>query len=656
MIDEAAARVSPQDDLRSEGENDHALIERVVAVNSAPELADALRLLVETARGLLEADLVTLVAWDEGVVRGVVCGGAGDGAGLVGEELGPGSNPPYLTATSGEPIVERSGSKAEGVSSAIAQVVGRLATRVTVPLAVQGAPVLTFQAAWRTRRSDATVARGIRTLQTLGALTGIAYRAEEERRRARDRARLETVLEAVDDGFWLISEDSVVLNTAARRLLRLPKGAAPDFGAFNLRTLDGQPLDVSLLAEVVRSTRLPQDFCLRVTRFDGAERIFEGTTSPIVAGGGVGTVSVFRDVTERREREVLTERFLERLFDALPTGVILLHPTTRRLLSSNRAFATLVGYEPAEIEGIEPPLPWWTSTPADLYGEEWAPPEGIRCVDALFRRKDGEHFPVEITRFWIRDLDGTPLAAVALITDLSERRRFEQQLLVSGKLATIGELAAGVAHEINNPLFAILGLVEFLLKEAEPGTKTRRRLELVQETGLEIKAIVRALLDFARERSDEQGVVSLREVLSQTVELLRRTSAAKQVEIVERYCAEETLVHASSGQLKQVFVNLVANAQQAMPAGGTIEIELERDGDWLQAAVRDDGPGIAEDIFPRIFEPFFTTKRSVGGTGLGLPVSLGIAQMHAGELLARSTPGEGATFVLRLPAYREAVT
>ena len=134
----------------------------------------------------------------------------------------------------------------------------------------------------------------------------------------------------------------------------------------------------------------------------------------------------------------------------------------------------------------------------------------------------------------ICDAEGVPAATVVLIADKSERRNFEQRLIQSGKLASIGELAAGVAHEINNPLFAILGLVEFLLMEAEPGTKARDRLEMIQGTALEIKEIVRALLDFARERSDELSLVSLNDVAAQTVELMRRTSSAKQVEIVER--------------------------------------------------------------------------------------------------------------------------
>ena len=354
------------------------------------------------------------------------------------------------------------------------------------------------------------------------------------------------------------------------------------------------------------------------------------------------------------EPGLLAERFLERLFDALPTAVSVLDPRTRRLVRGNPAFEKLVGHSLVETSGMEPPFPWWTDTPADFYTDDWAPPDGTRRVKTVFRRKDGTLVPVEIVRFWVRDLGGVPHAAVALITDLSERRHFEQQLLASAKLVTIGELAAGVAHEINNPLFAILGLVEFLLKEAEPGTKTHHRLELVQQTGLEIKEIVRALLDFAREGSDEHSVVSLEWVVAQTVELVRRTSAAKQVEIVERHGAVSSLVVASASQLKQVLLNLVTNAQQAISDRGTIVISTEADADWVQVTVADTGPGIAEEVLPRIFEPFFTTKRGSGGTGLGLPVSLGIAQMHGGDLYARWEPGAGATFVLRLPVYREA--
>jgi two-component system NtrC family sensor kinase len=251
--------------------------------------------------------------------------------------------------------------------------------------------------------------------------------------------------------------------------------------------------------------------------------------------------------------------------------------------------------------------------------------------------------------------DGEPALLLALVEDTTEERRMQQQLVQSGKLAAIGELAAGVAHEINNPLFAILGLTEFLLKEAEPGSKALQRLELIQQTGLEIKEIVRALLDFARENAEERHVVPLEDVVQATVDLVRRTNAHKGVELVDSYDATAAPVTASPNQLKQIFLNLIANARQAMPNGGTVKVDVRQDGNWVIASVTDDGPGIEPAILERIFEPFFTTKRQTGGTGLGLSVSLGIAEAHGGSLTTSSEPGRGSTFTLRLPVSAEEV-
>jgi two-component system NtrC family sensor kinase len=223
----------------------------------------------------------------------------------------------------------------------------------------------------------------------------------------------------------------------------------------------------------------------------------------------------------------------------------------------------------------------------------------------------------------------------------------------SGRLAAIGELAAGVAHEINNPLFAILGLTEFLLEESEPGSQAHRRLVLIQESGLEIKEIVRALLDFARENAEERRVVPLEDAVRSTLDLVRRTNAHKGIELVETYDGTGAAVHASPNQLKHAVLNLIANARQAVPNGGTVRVDVHRDGDSVVTSVSDDGPGISPEVRDRIFEPFFTTKRLSGGTGLGLSVSLGIAQSHGGTLSVSSEPGAGATFTLRLPLAEE---
>jgi PAS domain S-box-containing protein len=335
----------------------------------------------------------------------------------------------------------------------------------------------------------------------------------------------------------------------------------------------------------------------------------------------------------------LDEHQLAALFDTLPIPLLVGRASDRRVLAANRAFVNLTGHEHNEIVGTTPPFPWWSTDEDASIGFE---PGTV--VTRTYRCKDGRRLTVEVASHGVADE-----LLLGVVTDLTERRELDQQLVQSGKLAAIGELAAGVAHEINNPLFAILGLTEFLLKESEEGSRARQRLELIRATGLEIKEIVRALLDFARENTDERHVVRLEDVVQSTVDLVRRTNAHKGVELVDAYDADGALVLASTNQLKQILLNLIANARQAMPLGGTVNVEVTRLGKNAAVTVSDDGAGIAPAVLTRIFEPFFTTKRSTGGTGLGLSVSLGIAEAHGGSLTASSEPGRGARFTLRLP-------
>jgi two-component system NtrC family sensor kinase len=155
----------------------------------------------------------------------------------------------------------------------------------------------------------------------------------------------------------------------------------------------------------------------------------------------------------------------------------------------------------------------------------------------------------------------------------------------TGKLAALGELAVGVAHEINNPLFAILGLTELLINEVDPESRMRSRLDLIQQTGNEIKEIVRALLEFAREDADERYVVALDDVVRQTVDLVRGTNAHKGVQILDAYEAHGAEVLANPNQLKQIFLNLIGNAHQAMPDGGTITVEVRVEPGFAVATV-----------------------------------------------------------------------
>ncbi|MDX6511844.1 MAG: two-component system, sporulation sensor kinase [Gaiellaceae bacterium] len=447
--------------------------------------------------------------------------------------------------------------------------------------------------------------------------------------------------------------DEGILNAAAREILGVGDDVPFRNSDFPVRSLDGAPLaEHERVYAVAMRTGRRQSRRLRYARPDGAERVIDIVVLPL-SDGSDGYVAVLTDVTDEHSEQVLNRQFLSQLFETLPIAISVLDAESAQVLSVNRAYADLVGFDMVDMLGAVPPFAWWAA--------DWRPPTTDwsretpydRPYGGLFRHRKGHIVPVEILPFVVRDAEGAPARTVALVTSLSERHEFARQLAQSGKLAALGELAAGVAHEINNPLFAILGLVEFLVRDTEPGTKAYERLTLIQSTGNEIKEIVRALLDFAREPTDDFVEIFLRDIVHDSVDLLRRTTSAKSVEIVESYSGDPRPVLASPNQLKQIVLNLVTNAQQAMPDGGTMTIEVTSGPDMVTASFSDTGPGIDPEILTRVFEPFFTTKRNSGGTGLGLAVSHGIAEMHSGRLTVESTPGKGATFRLRLPVHRE---
>jgi PAS domain S-box-containing protein len=463
-------------------------------------------------------------------------------------------------------------------------------------------------------------------------------------------SQLEHVLDGVADGVVLTSRGRSTVNQAARRILGLGEGEAFHTSMLKPRALDGTPFNVpaeKLPGETAIANGGGGRFRVRATTLDGRELVLDGSVSPV----DDGAVIVFRDVTAEQALVEQNEQTLKALFDALPVAISVTDPKTSELVTVNRAFAELVGLPLEEIVGRSAPYPW--SEPGDAEPEPLV--TGAK-LERIYRRPDGRPRPVQVSLHTVDGHQGEAALILGVTEDISEERRVQQQLVQSGKLAAIGELAAGVAHEINNPLFAILGLTEFLLKEAEPESKTHSRLELIQQTGLEIKEIVRALLDFARENAEERHVVPMEDVVQSTVDLVRRTNSHKGVELVDTYDESCAAVNASPNQLKQIFLNLIANARQAMPNGGTVAIDVRQEGEFVMTTVHDDGPGIEPGVLERIFEPFFTTKRATGGTGLGLSVSLGIAESHGGTLTVSSEVGQGTEFALRLPVVHEEST
>jgi signal transduction histidine kinase/CheY-like chemotaxis protein len=233
---------------------------------------------------------------------------------------------------------------------------------------------------------------------------------------------------------------------------------------------------------------------------------------------------------------------------------------------------------------------------------------------------------------------------------MAELKRTQAQLIQSTKLAAIGELAANIAHEINNPLTSVLGFASYLAERVPTGEPMREELELIQEEAGRARDIVRDLLHFSRQREFVPQMTDINVVLEQTLVMVRRQGALDAITLVEKYASGLPPVEVDVPRIKQVFLNLINNAVYVMKDGGTLTVRSSVVGETVQVEVIDTGTGIPPEHLDRIFEPFFTTKPDVSGTGLGLSVSLGIVQSHGGTIEVKSEVGRGSTFIVKLPA------
>ena len=235
-----------------------------------------------------------------------------------------------------------------------------------------------------------------------------------------------------------------------------------------------------------------------------------------------------------------------------------------------------------------------------------------------------------------------------LRAELVERERVQGQLLHASRLAAVGELAEGVAHEVNNPLTAVLGFSEILLEDLEPEDPRRSDVETIRDAALRARSIVRALRDFARPPEPQLVPTDLRDLISRMLELVRFPLARSGVIIRESH-AELPLIELDSQAIQQVVLNVLTNAMQAMPDGGTLSIETSVQGPEAVVRITDDGVGMDESVASQAFVPFFSARHAAGSTGLGLSVSVGLVESHNGTITLESAPGVGTTVEIRLP-------
>ncbi len=255
--------------------------------------------------------------------------------------------------------------------------------------------------------------------------------------------------------------------------------------------------------------------------------------------------------------------------------------------------------------------------------------------------------------------DFSVVGRLIIVDDITERIELESQLTQAEKLSSIGLLAAGVAHEVNTPLAVISSYAQMLAKQVQGDEKKSALLDKITRQTFRASEIVNSLLNFSRTSSTEFTSVNVNRVIQDTLMLLEHQLKSARIKVQQELLPELPPIHGNTGKLQQVFLNLFLNAKDAMPAGGTLLISTNN-GHHVEVRVADTGTGIAQEHIQRIYDPFFTTKKTpktghTGGTGLGLSVTYGIIQEHAGKIRVDSAPGKGTTFIMEFPMVRKAV-
>ncbi|WP_202920622.1 PAS domain-containing sensor histidine kinase [Urbifossiella limnaea] len=505
-------------------------------------------------------------------------------------------------------------------------------------------------------------------------------------------------------GLLDISGDGIVTVDARQVVVAFNRGAANLFG-YDPAEILGRPLDLLIPArflaahagQVAGFGRAPEPARhmgerqeVFGVRKDGTEFPAEVSISKFGAGDRALFTAIVRDVTERKRYEAAarelddlrtrtrvadaeaaarhSEALFRRIVETAHEGIWQLDPDARVVFVNDR-MADLLGYRPDEVRGRQK----WDF----LFDEDRAAGRALferrragvsEQADVRFRRRDGGEVWTLMSARPLTDAAGRFDGALDMFTDLTERRRAEdalrarteelrattQQLWQAAKLAGVGELAASIAHELNNPLATVSLRVERLLARTPADDPRRRQLEVIEQEIERMAGLVGNLLQFSRAGRDQVSTVDVPDEVVKTVDLVGHHLRKRQIRVEPEFAAGVPHIHADRQQLRQVFLNLFTNAADAMPAGGRLAPRvrpgrLPPDRPAVVVEVMDTGTGIPPELLGRVCEPFFTTKDEGKGTGLGLAICRRIVQQHHGTLEVESRPGQGTTVRLTLP-------
>lgn len=322
------------------------------------------------------------------------------------------------------------------------------------------------------------------------------------------------------------------------------------------------------------------------------------------------------------------------------------------LIAVNQARAKRVGAVPRALvsrkcyqalEGRESPCP------ACLAKETFQ--AGLKTMRIENSIGEDHQFVIrEIYTYPINNAEGDVFQSILQIRDITERRRLETSLIQAEKLAALGQLSAGVAHELNNPITAVIANTQLLRRELPSDDVDSESVDLIEQAGRRAQKVVRALLDFSRQEPYEFQSVNINQSIQQALALIEKQWEKANVKLVQELAPDLPKIHGNTDHLQSVWINLLVNARDALEdRPGEVKLRSEKQGNYVVVKVLDTGAGIPQEYLNRIFDPFFTTKAPGKGTGLGLATCFRIVDQHRGTIEVESTPGEGTTFTVKLP-------
>ena len=380
----------------------------------------------------------------------------------------------------------------------------------------------------------------------------------------------------------------------------------------------------------------------------------------------VGTIGVATDITERKRSEEALKALVnvvnrsqkewQDTFDSI-TDMIYIHDKNFTILKANKAYAAYLGCQPKEIfqKKCHALFPHGASSPMLGCSPQRTGDVGKPFLEEVVDANTQRIF--NVSTFPYSSPQGDIIGSIHIARDITDRKENEMQLIMKERLASLGQMASGIAHEINNPLESVMISAEALLMRVDRGQYDqaifKKYLQIVDDEVLRCREITGNMLSFARRTSVDRSSVDVHPVIDSALKLIGYQGRLKQVEVKKVYQGRP-LIRGNEGEIRQVIVALVINALDAMENKGTLTIETGTQAESACIKISDTGPGISHENLAKIFSPFFTTKAATGGTGLGLPIAQKIIASHQGSIHVASEQGHGATFTITLPVYTAA--